>query len=169
MATNMRGTSVVGYNVQAAVDTKHHLIVAHAVTNVVIDRTLLAPMAENTKSAMGVEKLEALANRGYFSGEQIRACEKIGVTPLVPKPLTSNAKAAGRFAKDDFTYLPDQNAYRCPANEILTYRHSTVENELTLHLYYTTKCGGCPLRSKCTTGKERRVRRWEHEPQIHLS
>lgn len=144
MATNMRGASVVGYNVQAAVDTEHHLIVAHEVTNSVVDRALLAPMAEKTKVAMGVEQLEALADRGYFSGEQIRACDAIGVTPLVPKPLTSNAKAAGRFAKDDFIYLPDQNAYRCPANEILTYRHSTVENELTLHLYYTTKCGECP-------------------------
>ncbi|UPT61498.1 MAG: IS1182 family transposase [Hyphomonadaceae bacterium JAD_PAG50586_4] len=169
MATNMRGASVVGYNVQAAVDAEHHLIVAHEVTNVVVDRTLLAPMAEKTKAAMGVEQLEALADRGYFSGEQIRACEGVGVTPLVPKPLTSNAKAAGRFGKDDFTYLADQNAYRCPANELLTYRHATVENGLTLYLYYTTKCGSCPLRSKCTTGKERRVRRWEHEHVVEAN
>lgn len=163
MATNMRGASVVGYNVQAAVDAVHHLIVAHEVTNVVVDRNLLAPMAEKTKAAMGVEHLEALADRGYFSGEQIRTCEGIGVTALVPKPLTSSAKAAGRFGKDDFAYLADQNAYRCPANEMLAYRHSAVENDLTIHFYYTTKCGECPLRSKCTTGKERRVRRWEHE------
>jgi hypothetical protein len=169
MATNMRGASVVGYNVQAAVDTEHHLIVAHEVTNVVVDRTLLAPMAEKTKAAMGVKQLEALADRGYFSGEQIRACEDIGVTPLVPKPLTSNAKAAGRFGKDDFVYLPDQNAYRCPADEILAYRHSSVENDLTIHAYYTNKCGECPLRSKCTTGKERRVRRWEHEHVVEAA
>lgn len=169
MATNMRGASVVGYNVQAAVDAEHHLIVAHEVTNVVVDRNLLAPMAEKTKAAMGVEHLEALADRGYFSGEQIRACEQIGVTPLVPKPLTSNAKAAGRFAKDDFTYLPDQNAYRCPANEMLAYRHSTVEHNMTIQVYYTNKCGDCPLRSKCTTGKERRVRRWEHEHVVEAA
>ena len=169
MATNMRGASVVGYNVQAAVDAEHHLIVAHEVTNVVVDRNLLAPMAEKTKAAMGVEHLEALADRGYFSGEQIRACEGIGVTPLVPKPLTSNAKAAGRFGKDDFTYLADQNAYRCPANELLAYRHSTVENDMTIQVYYTNKCGECPLRSKCTTGKERRVRRWEHEHVVEAA
>ncbi len=169
MATNMRGASVVGYNVQAAVDAEHHLIVAHEVTNIVVDRNLLAPMAEKTKAAMGVEHLEALADRGYFSGEQIRACERIGVTPLVPKPLTSNAKAAGRFGKDDFTYLEDQNAYRCPADELLAYRHSTVENDMTIQVYYTNKCGECPLRSKCTTGKERRVRRWEHEHVVEAA
>lgn len=169
MATNMRGASVVGYNVQAAVDTEHHLIVAHEVTNAAVDRTLLAPMAEKTKAAMGVDQLEALADRGYFSGEQIRACEEIGVTPLVPKPLTSNAKAAGRFSKSDFTYVPEQNVYRCPANEVLAYRHSSVENGMTLHSYYTNKCGECPLRSKCTTGKERRVRRWEHEHVVEAN
>jgi transposase len=163
MATNMRGAGVVGYNVQAAVDTEHHLIVAHEVTNVVIDRTLLAPMAQKAKDAMGVEKLQALADRGYFSGEQILACEGIGVTPLVPKPLTSNAKAAGRFGKDEFVYLSDQNAYRCPAGEILPYRFTAIENGLNQHLYWTTKCAACPLKPQCTTGKERRVRRWENE------
>ena len=163
MATNMRGAGVVGYNVQSAVDIDHHLIVAHEVTNVVTDRTLLAPMAQKAKQAMGVDQLEALADRGYFSGEQILACEEIGVTPLVPKPLTSNAKAQGRFGKDDFVYLAEQDAYRCPANEILDRRHSSIENGLTIHFYYTTKCGACPLRTQCTTGKERRVRRWEHE------
>jgi len=105
MATNMRGASIVGYNVQAAVDTEHHLIVAHEVTNVVVDRTLLAPMAAKAKSAMRTETIEAFADRGYFSGEQLLACEKIGVTPFVPKPRTSNARVAGRFDKEDFDYL----------------------------------------------------------------
>ncbi len=105
MAANMRGASVVGYNVQAAVDTEHHLIVAHQVTNIVVDRALLAPMAEKTKEAMQTESLDAFADRGYFSGEQLLACEKIGVTPWVPKPQTSNARPAGRFDKEDFEYL----------------------------------------------------------------
>lgn len=169
MATNMRGASVVGYNVQAAVDTQHHLIVAHEVTNSVVDRSLLAPMAAKTKDAMGVEHLEALADRGYFSGEQIKACAAIGVTPLVPKPLTSNAKADGRFSKDDFVFLPEQNAYRCPANEILGHRHATIENDMTIHVYYHSKCGQCPLKAKCTTGKERRIRRWEHEHVVEAA
>ncbi len=110
MATSMRGSGVVGYNVQAAVDIEHHLIVAHDVTNVVLDRTMLSPMARLAKEAMGVDKIDVLADRGYFSGEEVLACEAIGATPYVPKPLTSNAKAAGRFGKEDFNYFADQDA-----------------------------------------------------------
>lgn len=163
MATSMRGAGVVGYNVQAAVDTEHHLIVAHDVTNIVTDRTLLSPMARLAKEAMAVEKIDVLADRGYFCGEEILACEAIGATPHVPKPLTSNAKAAGRFGKDDFVYLADQNAYRCPAGEILSYRFTRLEEGQTLHSYWTNKCSTCRLQAKCTTSKERRVRRWEHQ------
>jgi transposase len=163
MATSMRGAGVVGYNVQAAVDTEHHLIVAHDVTNIVTDRTLLSPMARMAKEAMAVEKIDVLADRGYFSGEEILACRAIGATPHVPKPLTSNAKAAGRFGKDDFVFLADQNAYRCPAGETLTYRFTRLEEGKVLHSYWTNKCGACRLQAKCTTSKERRVRRWEHE------
>lgn len=159
----MRGAGVVGYNVQAAVDTEHHLIIAHDVTNIVTDRTLLSPMARLAKEAMAVEKIDVLADRGYFSGEEILACEAIGATPHVPKPLTSNAKAAGRFGKDDFVYLADQNAYRCPAGEVLSYRFTRIEEGQTLHSYWTNKCSNCRLQAKCTTSKERRVRRWEHE------
>ena len=163
MATNMRGASVVGYNVQAAVDTEHHLIVAHQVTNIVVDRALLAPMAEQARDAMGAEHLDAYADRGYFSGEQLLACEKIGVTPWVPKPRTSNARAAGRFDKEDFEYLADQDAYQCPAGETLPYRFTGKGRDPGHRMYWTNSCGGCALKSRCTTGKERRVRRWEHE------
>ncbi len=163
MATNMRGASVVGYNVQAAVDTEHHLIVAHQVTNIVVDRALLAPMAEKAKEAMQAKRLDAFADRGYFSGEQLLACEKIGVTPWVPKPRTSNARAAGRFEKEDFEYLPDKNAYRCPAGETLTFRFAGKDRDEDIDVYFTNKCTGCALKSRCTTGKERRVRRWKHE------
>ena len=163
MATNMRGASVVGYNVQAAVDTEHHLIVAHRVTNIVVDRALLAPMAERAKTAMRVKRLDAFADRGYFSGEQLLACEKIDVTPWVPKPRTSNARAAGRFEKDDFEYLPDQNAYRCPAGETLSFRFVGKDRDEDVDVYFTNRCSGCALKSRCTTGKERRVRRWRHE------
>lgn len=166
MATSMRGSGVVGYNVQAAVDTEHHLIVAHEVTNIVTDRTLLSPMARLAKDAMVVDRIDVLADRGYFSGDEVLACEAIGVTPHVPKPLTSNSKAAGRFGKDDFVYLPDQNAYRCPAGEILSYRFTRFEDGRTLHSYRTNKCGTCALQTECTTSKERRVRRWEHEGVI---
>jgi transposase len=114
MATSMRGAGVVGYNVQVAVDAEHHLIVAHEVTNVVVDRTLLAPMAAKAKQAMRTETLEAFADRGYFSGEQLLACEKIGVTPYVPKPRTSNARAECRFDKEDFDYLARKRRLSVP-------------------------------------------------------
>jgi transposase len=163
MATSGKGTGVVGYNVQTAVDTKHHLIVAHEVTNVGSDRGQLSTMARETQAAIGASDLTAIADRGYFKGEEILACEAAGVTPLVAKPLTSGAKADGRFGKQDFIYDPQEDAYRCPAGETLTHRSTTVEEGLTLHGYWTSKCAGCALKPQCTPAKERRVRRWEHE------
>jgi transposase len=166
MATSGRGTGMVGYNVQAAVDAKHHLIVAHEVINIGNDRTQLSPMAGQAKAAMGVESLDVLADRGYFKGEEVLACEPLGVTPFVPNPLTSPAKAKGRFGKQDFIYNTEDNTYRCPAGETLTWRFSSVEHGMTLHSYWTTKCADCPLKPRCTTGKERRIKRWEHEGVI---
>ena len=167
MATSGRGSGVVGYNVQAAVEAEHHLIVAHDVVTTGSDRAQLAAISGKAKAAMGAERLEVLADRGYFSGEEILACEVLGVTPNVPKPLTSGAKAAGRFGKPDFVYLPDQDVYRCPAGERLAWRMTTVENGLTLHRYWNpSSCGTCALKAKCTPAKERRVTRWEHEARL---
>jgi hypothetical protein len=166
MATSGKGTGVVGYNVQTAVDAKHHLIVAHEVTNVGNDRAQLAKMAGEAKAAMGGESLEVLADRGYFSGQELLACGPLGVTPLVPKPLTSGAKARGRFGKQDFVYVPGEDVYRCPAGQALTHRFTTLEDGMNIHIYWTSDCAGCPLKSQCTSGKERRIRRWEHEDVI---
>jgi transposase len=166
MATSGRGSGVVGYNVQIAVEAKHHLIVAHEVTNVGHDRSQLANMAGQAKAAMGSDQLEVLADRGYFDGEEVLACQGLGVTPYVPKPLTSGAKAQGRFGKQDFVYLPDENAYRCPAGERLTWRFTGVEAGRTAHRYWTSNCAGCALKPQCTPSKERRVSRWEHEAVI---
>jgi transposase len=166
MATSGRGSGVVGYNVQTAVDAKHHLIVAHEVSNVGNDRGQLSNMAGQAKAAMGVETLDALADRGYFKGEEILACELIGVTPYVPKPLTSGAKAEGRFGKQDFVYSAEDDTWRCPAGERLTRHSTSVEDGMTLHIYWTIKCGDCPLKPQCTTSKERRIKRWEHEAVI---
>ena len=99
MATSGRGTGIVGYNVQTAVDAKHHLIVAHEVTNVGHDRTQLSSMAKQARDAIGTEELTVLADRGYFNGEEILECDRAASAPLVPKPLTSNSKAEGRFDK----------------------------------------------------------------------
>ena len=163
MGTSGKGTALVGYNVQTAVDTQHHLIVAHDVTNVGHDRDQLSNMAGQAKAAMGVEALDVLADRGYFKGEEVLACEPLGVTPYVPKPLTSGSKAAGRFGKQDFVYIPEEDAYRCPADQRLTWRFTSAEKGMTLHSYWTSKCAECPLKTQCTTGKERRIKRWEHE------
>jgi transposase len=157
------GTGIVGYNVQAAVDVQHHLIVAHEVTNSGSDRGQLSEMAQQAQGAMGTPSLEALADRGYYKGEDILACERAGITPSVPKTLTSSAKADGRFGKQDVVYHPEDDTYRCPAGERLTRRCSTIEHGMLLHLYWTTCCQTCALKDQCTPGKERRVRRWEHE------
>ena len=122
MATSGKDTGIVGYNVQTAVDTENHLIVAHEVTNVGTDRRQLSNMAEKARTEMGVEKIEAVADRGYYEGEEIRACEAAGITVTLPKPMTSGAKAEGRFGKQDFVYVAADDVYRCPAGERLTFR-----------------------------------------------
>jgi len=166
MGTSGKGTAVVGYNVQTAVDAKHHLIVAHEVTNHGSDRAQLSNMGGQAKAAMGVEALDLLADRGYFSGEEVLACGPLGVTPYVPKPLTSGSRSKGRFGKQDFVYVAEDDAYRCPAGETLTRRFTSVENGMNLYVYWTTRCADCPLKSRCTNGKQRRIKRWEHEAVI---
>jgi len=163
MATSGRGTGIVGYNVQTAVDTKHHLIVAHEVTNVGHDRTQLFSMAKQARSAMGTEELTALADRGYFKGEEILDCDQAGMTPLVPKPLTSNSKADGRFDKRDFVYIAEDDEYRCPAGQRAIKRFTTIEDGMNLSKYWPSACPRCPLKAQCTTSNYRRIARWEHE------
>ena len=163
MATSGRGTGMVGYNVQTAVDTQHHLIVAHEVTNLGHDRTQLSAMAKQARSAMGKEELTVLADRGYFNSPEILECDQAGMSPLVPKPLTSNSKAEGRFDKRDFVYLAEDDEYRCPAGQRAIKRFTTVEHGLTLHKHWTSACPRCPLQAQCTTSDYRRIARWEHE------
>jgi hypothetical protein len=163
MATSGHRTGVVGYNVQTAVDAKNHMIVAHEVTNSGSDRSQLSSMGKQTQEAMGVEKLTALADRGYFKGEEILECERAGITALVSKPRTSNNKAKGQFDKRDFRYIPADDEYRCPAGQRAIWRMTTVERGQTLHRYWTSACPRCPIKAQCTTGPYRRIARWEHE------
>ena len=163
MSTSGRGSGVVGYNVQIAVDTEHHLIVTHEVTNDGSDRAQLANIACQAKVVLGVEKLEAVADRGYYSGEEILACHEAGIAVTLPKPTTSGIEAKGRFGKQDFVYLSDEDVYRCPAGEKLTYHYSNEEGGQQLRRYWTNACRDCALKASCTTGKERRITRWEHE------
>src|SRR5712664_1682872 len=168
MATSGRGSGMVGYNVQSAVDTKHHLIVSHEVTNVGSDRAQLSNMAEQARTAIGSETIEAIADRGYYAGEEIKACEDAGITVYLPKILNSGAKAEGRFGKQDFVYVAEVDVYLCPAGERLTYRYTSEEGGKNLRRYWTTACQACALKSKCTTGRERRISRWEHEAILEV-
>jgi transposase len=163
MATSGKGTGIVGYNVQIAVDTKNHIIVAHEVTNVGTDRHQLSNMAEQARTEMSVETLDAVADRGYYEGSEILACEEAGITVVLPKPLTSGAKAAGRFGKQDFVYNAADDVYICPASERLTHRYTNEEDGKMMRRYWTNACKTCSLKAKCTTGLERRIARWEHE------
>jgi transposase len=158
-----RGTGVVGYNVQTAVEVQHHLIVDHQVTNAPTDRAQLATMAKRAEAVMQAEHLEAVADRGYYSGNEIVACEEAGITAYVPKSLTSGNRALGLFDKRDFVYVPEEDVYRCPARQILIWRFRTVEKGMTLDCYWSSACGSCPIKAQCTTGTNRRVKRWEHE------
>ena len=166
MATSGRGSGVVGYNVQTAVDTMNHLIVAHEVTNMGSDRSQLASVAKDAKAALHMEKLDAVADRGYFNGEEILACEQAGITVTLPKPMTSGAKSEGRFGKQDFVYLPAEDVYRCPAGEKLTYRFTAEEHGQKLRRYWTNVCRACRSRLSARKAPQRRITRWEHEEVV---
>jgi transposase len=166
MATSGRGSGVVGYNVQVAVDTEHHLIVTHEVTNTGSDRSQLANVALQAKEVLGADRLDVVADRGYFNSPEILTCDQAGITVTLPKPMTSTAKSDGRFGKQDFVYLSAEDVYRCPAGEKLNYRYTNEENGKTLHRYWTTACPRCPLKAQCTPGAQRRITRWEHEPVL---
>jgi len=163
MATSGKDTGIVGYNVQAAVDIKNHLIVAHEVTNVGTDRHQLSNMAEQARTEMGVETLEAVADRGYYASEEILACDNAGITVTLPKPMTSNSKAQGRFGKQDFRYVAAEDVYVCPAGQKLAYYFTTKDKALVLSRYRTNACQSCTIKHKCTASKERLISRWEHE------
>ena len=120
-------------------------------------------MAEQERDVLAAETIEVLADKGYFKGEEIAACEQAGIDVYVPKAQTSNSRAQGRFDKDEFTYHPENDHYACPAGKKVMRRMTTEENDRTIHANWTNTCGACPLESDCTTGKERRVRRWERE------
>jgi transposase len=163
MATSGRGSGVVGYNVQIAVDTQHHLIVTHEVTNTGSDRSQLANIASQAKDVIGTDHLDAVADRGYFSSTEILACEQADITVTLPKPMTSNSKTEGRFGKQDFRYVAEKDIYICPAGEDLAYSFTTEERGLVLRRYWTNACKRCAIKHRCTTAKERLVTRWQHE------
>jgi len=167
MATTGKGTGMVGYNVQTAVDTKHHLIVAHEVTNVATDRGQLANMAGQAKDAMGVEALEVLADRGYFSGEEILACGPLGVTPILPTAVDLRRQGRWPVRQAGLRLSARKERLPLPAGQLLPHHMTTIERGLTLHpVLGCASCSACALKSRCTTSLERRITRWEHEAVI---
>jgi hypothetical protein len=169
MATSGRGSGMVGYNVQVAVDAKHHLVVAHEVTNLGHDRTSLAPVAQAAREAMGKKRLRALADRGYYSALQIKSCADSGVAAILPKPTTSNAKAEGRFDKSDFIYIAKDDEYQCPAGERAIYRFTAEQDGLQVRRYWSSACPQCPMKAQCTPSTNRRITRWEHESVLEAA
>lgn len=164
-----RGTGMVGYNVQTAVDATHHLIVAHEVTNQGHDRHQLHHMAQQAKEAIGSETLAVVADRGYFKGEELLACEQSKITTYLPKPQTSGSTKKGLFSKRDFIYHADDDEYACPAGERLIWRFETEEQGLKIHKYWSSHCPNCSIKSQCTTSTYRRVGRWEHEAVVEAA
>ena len=156
-----RGTGMVGYNVQSAVDAKHHLIVAHDVSKVGSDRQQLSKMAQQAKETLGTKKLTVVADKGYYNGDELRECELSNIVAYVAKPKTSPNKAKGYFDRSRFKYISDE--YECPAGERLTYRTSYTADGKKIRRYWSSTCRSCAIKAQCTNGKERRVNRWVHE------
>jgi transposase len=164
MATSGKGTGIVGYNVQMAVEAEHHLIVAHEVTNVGNDRAQLLAMGRQAQDVMACEEITALADRGYFNGDEVLACEGTGVLPCVPKTLTSGNTKRGLFTRQDFVYDAEHDPYTCPAGQHLTKGKVRSDRRDNIdHYRNLTACSTCALKPRCTPDKHKRVKRWQHE------
>ena len=163
------GGSSVSYNVQTAVDSKHHLIAAHEVTNAPSDRSQLSSMAGQAKSALEAETLTVIADPGYYKGEEMVACSDAGITALVPKVDTSGKRGKGQYTRTDFIYDTKRDEYVCPAKAKMTYRYTTEDKGKQMRAYMTDQCGSCALKAKCTSGKERRIKRWEQERRLEAA
>jgi transposase len=164
------GQTVSGYNVQIAVDDKHKLIVASEVVNDGNDKGQLHAMAKAAKEALGVEKLDVLADGGYYNGTALKACEDDGITAYVPEPDRAGRLAAqGRFSHEDFVYDAAADVYRCPAGELLRptegRKHNSGDRVEIRYMSRRAVCNACPMRSRCVTEgtPTRTVYRWEHE------
>lgn len=159
----------VGYNVQIAVDAKHHLIVAEDVLNTPSDRSSLAPMARQAQEVLQAEKLEVVADRGYTNAEQIKQCHESGIAAYVEEPKTSANKKLGLFTKDDFIYDRGTDSYRCPAGQVLIFRFEGLDRHhrsRRVRYYMTSACSRCPLKPKCTRSEQRRIARSPDEPFV---
>ena len=161
-----RGGGIVGYNVQTAVDTDHHLIVTHEVTNVGSDRRQLTRMAQQARVELQTDHITVLADEGYYNGDELRACEDNNITAYVPHSATSHNKAKGQFDRSEFHYIENDDEYECPAGERLIYRFTREEKGKLIRRYWSSACRQCSLKARCTSGKNRRVSRWVLEAVV---
>jgi hypothetical protein len=153
----------VGYNIQIAVDAKNKMIVEQAVSNQVVDMGLLTQTAEAARDILEVEKIDVVADKGYFKIEDIEACEKAGVTPHVPRPQRGPAVREGFFRKDEFRYDAERDAYICPTGQVLATRYESKLRDLKKFDYSNrAACLVCAMRSRCTK-EYRKVSRLENE------
>src|SRR5450432_1210372 len=157
----------VGYNVQIAVDAKHKLIVEQEVTNQVVDMGLLQATAEPAREILGVERIDIVADKGYFRTEDIAACEKAGLTPYAPRPRRGSSASHGFFRKDEFRYDAERDAYTCPGgHELKPYRFGKLREMTKIDYANKEACRDCPLRRRCTDAGYRAVSRLEHEDAL---
>jgi hypothetical protein len=169
MATSGRGSGIVGYNVQVAVDAKHHLIVAHEVTNLGHDRVSLAPVAQAAREAMGKRRLRAIADRGYYSALRLKACADSGNCADPAQAYDVWREGRGRFDRSDFIYIGKNDEYQCPAGERATYRFTGEQKGLQVRRYWSSACPQCPMKAQCTPSSHRRNTRWEHEAVLEAT
>lgn len=154
----------VCYNVEMVVDSKHKLIVTHEVTTAVTDKDQLAPIAKAAKEILAVEQLDAVADKGFYNGEQVKECDGANIQAYIPQPHTSRNRQKGLFTKDDFCYDKERDSYWCPQGEELTFRFETEEKGRATRYYATSACRDCTIKAQCTENKGgRRITRWAEE------
>ncbi|MEQ9451144.1 MAG: IS1182 family transposase [Pseudomonadales bacterium] len=162
-----RGSGIVGYNVQTAVDVETHLIVAHDVTNAGADRRQLSSMANKAKEVLEADKtINVIADQGYYRGEELLACEEANITAYVMKTDTSGKRGKGEFKRSQFRYIAEDDEYECPAGERAIYRFTRTESGKQIRRYWSSACVRCPIKAQCTPSDYRRISRWEHEAVV---
>ncbi|MCW8196428.1 IS1182 family transposase [Proteobacteria bacterium 005FR1] len=159
---------VVGYNAQNAVDAQHQLIVHHELTQASTDNHQLEPITKATQEVLGDQLQTVVADAGYSNGAQVSEVLASGIEVAVPANRSVNNQGEGQyFQKSDFRYLPQEDAYQCPAGKLL--RHKTVSSRDRLHLYARSGCGDCPLQPKCTKADRRWVTRHFDEEAMNTA
>lgn len=158
---------LVGYNVQGAVDAKHHLLVCSEVTQSAVDQGQLARVAQAAKAELEIQKADVVADGGYFKSEDIKSCQELGMEPHLPAVENSPSERAGLFGKQDFRYEPEQDVYVCRKGAALSRRRQMEDKGRVLFNYDNPKaCAECPLKARCTKAEYRTVSRWEHEESL---